>query len=444
MSQDDPFSSLDSDKTVIMPSPGGRSVPPGKIINDQNRASSPDGLKEIDELTTAAGLNPLIAAANPLLNIVPQLRATLQHADPPGLRSYIAEKIKIFETRARASGVASEKVIAARYALCTLLDEAAASTPWGSGIWAKHSLLIMFHNEAWGGEKFFQLLAKLAESPKANRDLLEFMYICLALGFEGRYRVIENGKAQLDALRERLAHLLNKERGEYERDLSPRWQPTQIRRPKILALLPIWVVAALCGLVMLIAYLSFSFLLNNASDPVFAQIQSIRVGNPIPEPAPLPAVKPRLAEFLAQEIRDGLVAVRDEDGRSVVTVKGDGLFAPGSAAILESFVPVLGRIASALNSVHGKVSVIGHTDDQPIRSVRFPSNWHLSKERALSVMQILIEQGVLPNRINAEGQADAEPIASNSNPLGRARNRRVEITLHVPRPRLTNTKEPHP
>lgn len=444
MSQDDPFSSLDSDKTVIMPSPGGRSVPPGKTINDQNRASSPDGLKEIDELTAAAGLNPLIAAANPLLNIVPQLRATLQHADPQGLRSYIAEKIKIFETRARASGVASEKVIAARYALCTLLDEAAASTPWGSGIWAKHSLLIMFHNEAWGGEKFFQLLAKLAESPKANRDLLEFMYICLALGFEGRYRVIENGKAQLDALRERLAHLLSKERGEYERDLSPRWQPTQIRRPKILALLPIWVVAALCGLVMLTAYLSFSFLLNNASDPVFAQIQSIRVRNPIPEPAPLPAVKPRLAEFLAQEIRDGLVAVRDEDGRSVVTVKGDGLFAPGSATILESFVPVLGRISNALNSVPGKVSVIGHTDDQPIRSVRFPSNWHLSKERALSVMQILIEQGVLPNRINAEGQADAEPIASNSNPLGRARNRRVEITLHVPRPRLTNTKEPHP
>ena len=438
MGQDDPFSSLDSDKTVIMPSPGGRSPASGRSINNLQSPSAADGLKEITELTGDAGLNPLIAAANPLLDIVPQLRMTLQHSDPLGLRTHIAENIKVFETRARAAGVPSEKVIAARYALCALLDEAAASTPWGSGTWANHSLLIMFHNEAWGGEKFFQLLAKLAENPKGNRDLLEFMYICLALGFQGRYRVIENGKSQLDTVRERLAHLLEKERGEYERDLSARWQPTPIKRPKIFVLLPGWVVAALCGLVMLIAYLSFGFLLNNASDPVFAQIQSIRVRTPLPEPAPLPTPEPRLAEFLTEEIREGLVAVRDEEGRSVVTLKGDGLFAPGSASISKDFMPVLGRIARALNSVPGKISIEGYTDNQPIRTVRFPSNWHLSKERAFSIMRILSEQGTLSNRMSAEGRADAEPIASNATPEGRAHNRRVEIKLYVPRSHVTS------
>jgi type VI secretion system protein ImpK len=436
MSQDDPFSSLDSDKTVIMPSPRGRAAPPGQTSADSHATGlgSP-GVKEIDELTATAGLNPLIAAANPLLNIVPQLRTTLQHPDPSGLRDFIAQNIKVFETRAKAAGVAPEKVIAARYALCTLLDEAAASTPWGSGIWAKHSLLIMFHNEAWGGEKFFQLLAKLAENPKANLDLLEFMYICLALGFEGRYRVVENGKAHLDALRERLARLLEKERGEYERDLSGRWEAAPIKRARILALLPVWVLAALCGLIMLAAYLSFSFMLNKASDPVFAKIQSIRVKNPIPEPTPLPAPEPRLAEFLASEIREGLVSVKDEEGRSVVTLRGDGLFAPGSAAISQRYLPVLERVAIALNSVPGQVKVTGHTDDQPIRSVRFPSNWHLSKERALSVMRILTEKGTLQSRLSAEGRADAEPIALNDTPADRARNRRVEITLSVPRSR---------
>jgi type VI secretion system protein ImpK len=436
MSQDDPFSSLDSDKTVIMPSPRGRAAPPGQTSADSH-ATGPGspGVKEIDELTATAGLNPLIAAANPLLNIVPQLRTTLQHPDPSGLRDFIAQNIKVFETRAKAAGVAPEKVIAARYALCTLLDEAAASTPWGSGIWAKHSLLIMFHNEAWGGEKFFQLLAKLAENPKANLDLLEFMYICLALGFEGRYRVVENGKAHLDALRERLARLLEKERGEYERDLSGRWEAAPIKRARILALLPVWVLAALCGLIMLAAYLSFSFMLNKASDPVFAKIQSIRVKNPIPEPTPLPAPEPRLAEFLASEIREGLVSVKDEEGRSVVTLRGDGLFAPGSAAISQRYLPVLERVAIALNSVPGQVKVTGHTDDQPIRSVRFPSNWHLSKERALSVMRILTEKGTLQSRLSAEGRADAEPIALNDTPADRARNRRVEITLSVPRSR---------
>ena len=226
---------------------------------------------------------------------------------------------------------------------------------------------------------------------------------------------------------------ISKEQGAYERDLSPHWQAALIKRAKILTLLPIWVLAALCGLIMLAAYLNFSFRLNNTSDPIFTQIQSIRVNTPIPKPAPLPAAEPRLAEFLSKEIREGLVAVRDENGRNIITLRGDGLFPAGSATISQSFLPVLARIANALNSVPGQVKITGHTDDQPIRSVRFPSNWHLSQERAHSVMQILIERGTLPSRLSAEGRADAMPIASNSTLADRARNRRVEITLYVHR-----------
>jgi type VI secretion system protein ImpK len=429
MSQDDPFALPDSDRTVIMPSPGGRSAPPAPRSIETPYTNAPS---ESTNAAIVAGLNPLIAAANPLLNIVPQLRTTLQHENPPGLRDYIAHNIKLFESRAKAAGISAEKVIAARYALCTLLDETAASTPWGSGVWAKQSLLVMFHGEAWGGEKFFQLLSKLAENPKANRDLLEFMFACLTLGFEGRYRIIENGKAQLESLRERLAQLLDRERGEYERDLSPRWQAALIKRARILALLPVWVLAAVCGLIMLTAYLTFNFLLNSASDPVFTHIQAIRVKNPAPKLAALPTAEPRLAEFLAKEIQEGLVAVRDEGGNSVITLRGDGLFAPGSATISQGFVPVLGRIANALNSVPGQVKITGHTDDQPIRSVRFPSNWHLSQQRAHSVMQILTEKGTLASRLSAEGRADAEPVAPNINAADRARNRRVEITLVAP------------
>jgi type VI secretion system protein ImpK len=77
------------------------------------------------------------------------------------------------------------------------------------------------------------------------------------------------------------------------------------------------------------------------------------------------------------------------------------------------------------------VLVTGHTDNQPIRSVRYPSNWHLSQERAGSVKALLA--GVIkPERLRAEGRADAEPVESNATPAGRARNRRVEITLFVP------------
>lgn len=426
MSQDDPFSSLDSDRTIIVPSPGNRAPPQARAVP---AAESPSAMPSPSEnhITSVSGMNPLLAAANPLLDMVPQLRATLQHPDPLGLRDSLARDIKEFERRARGTHVAGEKIVAARYALCTLLDEIATSTPWGgSGMWAKNSLLITFHNEAWGGEKFFQLLSKLAEQPDVNRDLLELMYVCLALGFEGRYRVLNNGRAQLDAIRERLAQLLRKQQGDYERDLSPRWQVALNKRGAGWNVLPVWVAVAVCGLVLLGVYLPYSYLLNAASDPVFSNIYATRVATAAPRPA---APTQRLAPFLAKEIAEGLVAVHDDERRSVVTIRGDGLFAAGSASIAPGYQPLLVRIAQALNSVGGKVQITGHTDNQPIRSTRFPSNWHLSQERARSVMQLLATTVASPGRLSAEGRADTEPIALNDTPANRARNRRVEITL---------------
>ena len=103
------------------------------------------------------------------------------------------------------------------------------------------------------------------------------------------------------------------------------------------------------------------------------------------------------------------------------------------ATISPDFQPLLARIAEALNAVPGQIQITGHTDNQPIRSAQFPSNWHLSQERARSVARLLAEKGVSANRLRAEGRADAEPVAPNDTPVNRARNRRVEITLFVAR-----------
>ena len=430
MSQDDPFASLEGNRTIILPSPGGRSPTP----QPGGPAPARPAAFEAPANVPAIGLNPLLAAANPLLNLVPQLRSTLQHPDPAGLKEGLAQQIKQFETRAKAAGIAAEKVIASRYILCTLLDETAASTPWGgSGTWARHSLLVMFHNETWGGEKVFQLLGKLAENPGANRDILELMYVVLGLGFEGRYRVLDNGRSQLEALRERLAQMLRQQRGEYEHDLSPHWQGVAVKRSPITDSLPLWVVGAMAGLLLVGAYFAFNISLNRMSDPVFAGIQGIRVQGAAPRVAVAPAAvptKPRLATFLKPEIDAGLVAVRDEDNRSTITIRGDRFFDPGSATVSERVLPLLHRIAEALNSVPGQVQIVGHTDSIPIRSARFPSNWHLSQERAKSVLEILAKT-VSAARLTAEGRADAEPVAPNDTAANRAKNRRVEITLFV-------------
>lgn len=439
MSNDDPFASLESDRTFIMPSPGQRASAPESAAPAAATAGYEPQVP-VEALIPSGGLNPLVAAASPLLNLVPQLRNSLSHANPMGLRETLTQGIRAFEAKARAAGIAPEKVLASRYVLCTFLDETAASTPWGGGgVWGKHSLLVLFHQEAWGGEKVFQLLAKLAENPNANRDILELLYIVLGLGFEGRYRVIENGRAQLELLRERLLGILRNQRGEYERELSPNWKGVQNAKGAIFSMVPMWVVLVILGTLCMVLYIVLSSTLNASSDPVFSKILAIRAKT-LARPAlvvvtpPAEPVKPRLAGFLDPEIKAGLVAVADYGDRSVITVRGEGFFEPGSTVVADSAKTLLVRIGSALNSVPGNVLITGHTDNQPIRSARYPSNWHLSQERAQTVLQMLASNGVQAARMKSEGRADSEPVSSNDTPAGRAKNRRVEITLYVAKP----------
>ncbi|GAB3772206.1 DotU family type VI secretion system protein [Ramlibacter monticola] len=424
----DPFADFDDkDRTFVKPNPGGQAAAPARLPDP---AAGP--LPE--ETPSDHGLNPLLALANRLLLVVPQLRATRAVDDVEALRNALAQGIRDFAAQAAAQGIAPERVMAARYVLCTMIDEAAAGTPWGGqGVWARHTLLTMFHNETEGGEKVFQLMARLAEKPDAHRDLLELIYAALTLGFEGRYRVVDNGRAQLEAVRDRLAQILRQQRGDFPRALAQHWAGQAVRRGKALDWLPLAATAAGSLLLLVACYLAFAFSLGNRSDPVFGQIQGLRLMPPVVA-APLPAPRPRLAQFLQSDIKAGLVAVRDEVDRSVVTLRGDGSFAAGSATLLSDREALMGRIADALAQVSGAVLVTGHTDNQPIaRTARFPSNWHLSEERARTVRELLVARKVAPERIRAEGRADAEPLVANDTPGNRALNRRVEITLVVGR-----------
>jgi type VI secretion system protein ImpK len=420
----DPFGALDSGRTFILPTPGARAASSAPTM-----PSAPGADVMADIAAVDSGMNPLLALANRLLAVVPQIRTTSHLSDPAALKDSLAQGVRDFEARARQQGIAPERVMAARYILCTLLDEAAAGTPWGgSGTWGRYSLLAMFHNETWGGEKVFQLMAKLAENPAGNRDLLELIYAAVNLGFEGRYRVVEGGRAQLEAVRDRLAQILKKERGDHPQALAQNWRGQTVKRRALLSWLPLWVSGAVASIAVLGLYLVLSFSLGGLSDPAYGEIQSLRLAPPTP-PTPIPAPKPRLAQFLASEIRAGLVAVRDEVDRSVITLRGDNLFDPGSASLTDEREALMRRIAEALAQVPGSVVITGHTDNQPIRSVRFPSNWHLSEERAKAVRSILVSQGVTAARVNAEGRADGEPLVANDTVANRALNRRVEITL---------------
>ncbi|MDP1651018.1 MAG: DotU family type VI secretion system protein [Rubrivivax sp.] len=434
----DPFAAFEADRTVIKPSAGrGARAPAAPLAPTPTAVAATSWAQAgstaaAPELPPYASLNPLVQAAAPLLSAAPRLRAMVRHPNPAALRASLVDSMQRFETAARTQGLPNEQVVAARYVLCTLLDEAASSTPWGgSGAWSSQSLLVQFHNEAWGGEKVFQLLQRLAENPAQHRNLLELVYTALSLGFEGRYRVLDNGRAQLDSIRERLALKLRELSGPADRALSLQWQGVAAAPVRLRDGIPLWVMAAGLALLLLALFLVLRLTLNAQTDATFSALQAIDVpATAAPPPVPPPAVPPppRLAGLLKTDIDAGAVQVRDLADRSIVTLRGDGVFGPGSADVSSGMRATFERIGAALSQVPGTVVVAGHTDSVPIRSLRFPSNWHLSKDRAASVKALLAAQ-VKPERMTAEGRADTEPVADNASAEGRARNRRVEITL---------------
>ena len=189
MSSHDPFGG-DGDRTIMKPTPGGQrpggALPPSPPAQ-RSQAIDTSAVGDISIRT--GGGNGLLNAAGPLFALVSQLRASVSHPDPLSLQAHVAQEIVNFEAKARQSEP-PEQVLAARYALCTLLDETALSTPWGNeSQWAAQTLLVRFHNEARGGEKFFQILERLTQDPARNLNLLELLYVCLALGFEGKFRL---------------------------------------------------------------------------------------------------------------------------------------------------------------------------------------------------------------------------------------------------------------
>jgi type VI secretion system protein ImpK len=440
---DDPFDTDgdEGDRTIIKPVPGGRR--PGSATPAPPRPTGPPPA-EPAPVVAGVGLNPLEAAAAPLLSLIMRMKNTSSHPDPERLRLRMIEEVKAFMASARNQGIHEKTAFRARYVLCTTLDEVVLNTPWGrASDWSENSLLITFHNETWGGEKFFELLDAIILDPRKNLYLLELQYLCLAFGFQGRYKLLENGRSRLEEQRERTYNAIRTARGEFERELSPHWRGVVDQRNPLVRYVPLWVVAAVAAALLLLAYAIFSWLLNNASDPVLTALSGIR-GDTVAMvrrggvPATTSVMKPNanlvqvarnLRAFLDPQIRQGLVAVVEEADKTTIRIRGDGLFDSGQAIVKPAFQNLLQQIGAELNTVQGKVLVTGHTDNVPIRTLQFPSNWHLSKARADSVVAILAAGGNNAGRFLSEGRADTQPVAPNDTPQNRALNRRVDIIL---------------
>jgi chemotaxis protein MotB len=146
--------------------------------------------------------------------------------------------------------------------------------------------------------------------------------------------------------------------------------------------------------------------------------------------ATLSEVRSRLSERLAPSIQQGRVALEIDRRGLVVSIRESGTFATGSADVSPTMRALIGEVGGALRAVPNFVRVEGHTDDLPIHTTRFASNWDLSTARATAVVAFLIqEQGIPPSRLSAAGYGEFHPRAPNDGEANRARNRRVDIVI---------------
>jgi len=448
MSNDDTFfgSTGFGDRTVMRPRPGGKGYnsggPQGETPPPQNQPPNQSNSYRQDSYRPTAhiGLNPLVDAASVLLFTAGQLSGTSSHPDPTGLRNQMNQEIMAFENNARSFDVTPELIFTARYIVCTLLDEVVMSTPWGSRSgWGMQTLLSKFHNETSGGEKFFQILDRSLQDPTRNTDLLELMYICMSLGFKGKFRVQDRGRTRLDDIQDQTYHAITSQRGEFERELSPHWRGISDYRNRLARYVPLWVVFSVACVALFFIWFGFRFDLNTQVDPVAQQLNNVgRNITPLEQRKPtvrvnVPTrVRVDIGRLLSPEIQRKLIYINDAGDKTTIVLRGDGLFASARAKLEPNRVVLLERIAQVLNQVSGQVLVTGHTDSDPITGsllLRYQSNWDLSQKRAESVVAILAANMKNSSRLIAEGMADTRPIVANDSAINKSKNRRVEITI---------------
>jgi type VI secretion system protein ImpK len=373
--------------------------------------------------------NPLLEAALPLLLLATRIRGTSDAPRVDQLQRRIAEEVQRFEATARESQVGQDDLTAARYALCTTLDEFVLNTPWGAhSAWATQPLLYLFHKEGFGGDKFFQIIERTSREPARYANLLELMHACLGIGFEGRYRLDAQGPARLTEIQRDLYERIRSQRGTLPRELSVEWAGVTDNRPRLVRYVPLWVVATATLAVVVLSYIGFRAALGSAATPVNAALAAIGT-EPMYVPTLQPTSGPRLIELLAPEIRAQQLEVVENGGRTTIRLLHNAeLFASGSASINADTLPTLRAVAAAVNKVPGRLMVVGHTDDQPLRSLKFADNYELSRARAQAVADVLRPLLDRSGGVESVGRGPDLPLVTPvDRPENRVRNRRVEI-----------------
>ncbi len=382
------------------------------------------------------GPEPLVAAAGRLIHLASRVRTMPIGPDLSELRKLVVRELEAFGKRAQGLGFDAKTIQLAHYILCAFMDDAVMSTPWGANSqWSQQSLLAAYHNDTQGGDRLFQFAERMEQDPGREPRLMELLYQCLSLGFEGRAALDPRGQTLLQQRRSRLAEAIGRRQGAPTGELSPQWRGVEAAGGPYQPRVPLWAILTLLGVIGLIVFSALLFRLSSKADAALANLNQA-VGNAqIVPPPPAPETKTptydRIAAILAPDVRGGRLSVLREGNDIVLRLNNQGLFDPAQAEPASAWSDTFARLAEAANLTKGPLRIEGHTDNQALRqSLQFPSNLELSVARARAVGAAIGRSGLSdPARVRATGLGDAQPVADNATAEGRRQNRRVEVRV---------------
>ena len=381
--------------------------------------------------------NVMLAEAGPVLALAAGMRAGRIRTPLPQFHREATRAITTFERA--ISRYPEETRQRAKYAVCATIDDVAQNLP-GVGNdgaeWARRSMVVQFFRENIGGDRFWQLVDDMLRTPSDNADLIELYHACLAAGFEGRFRVMPDGRRRLHEIMARLQGALTHVRGLSMLEMAPRWRGEQAPLGKVGLWTYVAIVAAAAAALLLLVYIVLRLLLMSAGE-----VPADRLAGAMPDdrlrlsrpggmaPAARSAQASALARFLQPEIDAHLVTV-EEDAQTVrVRTTIGQLFRSGSDQLEPGKRDLFVRIGEAIEKEQGGVTVEGHADSDKIASLAFPDNAALSQARAETVAAIIRSTLSDAGRVTAKGLGETVPLASNDTAEGKSKNRRVEVIV---------------
>jgi len=231
--------------------------------------------------THKAGLNPLVDTAAYLFSVIGKLKQIKSYHHQNKLRKELIQEINTFQDAAKAHGYSSEYILVSRYAICATLDDIISNTSWGGqGQWQSNNLLTAFNQESASQDRFFVILEQIIKDPHLYIDVMEFMYICLSLGFKGHYRYTEYNNNQLEQITSSLYKRIRAHRGDFSKTLSPfPIKPTAPPKPAAKKTTS-WAAVYFAIGVGLAFIAGISYMVNTTSSPSYPD--STRMGKSIP------------------------------------------------------------------------------------------------------------------------------------------------------------------